>query len=312
MDADALTALIETLGVRISQALQPLAVLEERDRERARAAPVVPPPPPPPPAAPIKSDLRVPTFDGTGEVEGFITQFEGVAALAPWTPDVLLLQLQAALTGGAHDLGHGPTVEAILASLRLRYGITPREARGKLEALRKDPQTTLQEHSTLVGKLARLAYAGLPEVHQLEMAKERFLSSLGNLGLQKHLLGVPTPTMEAAVRAGNEYLQLTATHPGARTSMGRTYQVADGTSDEEVVSPDDKISSVRDDRMDAMQQLLADLIRQVERLGQAQKPAPARPARTVPKCWNCQEAGHFQRDCTKQRRQPAPNGQGPR
>lgn len=158
--------------------------------------------------------------------------------------------------------------------------------------------------------IEKLAYAGLPEVHQLEMAKERFLS-LGNLGLQKHLLGVPTPTMEAAVKAGNEYLQLTATHSGARAPMGRTYHVTDETSDEGVVVSDDKVSSVRDDRLDAMQQLLTDLIQQVEHLGRARGPSPIRPARTAPECWNCQETGQFQRDCTKKRCQLAPNGLGP-
>lgn len=104
----------------------------------------------------------------------------------------------------------------MIVSLRLRYQLTPREAKGQLEVLNKDSQTTLQEHSGLIENLARIAYTGLPETHQLDMAKERFLSSLGNLGLQKHLIGVPTPTLEAAVHTGNEYLQLAATHAGLR------------------------------------------------------------------------------------------------
>lgn len=69
-----------------------------------------------------------------------------------------------------------------------------------------------QEHTRAIEKLACIVYAKLPKAHQLEMAKQRFFSSLKNLSLQKYLLGVPIPTMKAAVRAGNDYPQQTAMH----------------------------------------------------------------------------------------------------
>lgn len=92
-----------------------------------------------------------------------------------------------------------------------------------------------------------MAYAVLPADHQLEMAKERFLSSLGNLGLQRHLLGVAT--MKAAARASDEYLQLTVTHAGGRVCGAHTYQVTDETPLKRDVTPEDPVKSVRDDRM---------------------------------------------------------------
>lgn len=87
----------------------------------------------------------------------------------------------------------------------------------------------------------------MPDNYRQELTKERFLSSLSNLGLQRHLLGVPTPTIEAAVRAGNKYLQLTATHAGPRALSSRTYQLVDEPSVEEASVPRDQMDSIRMD-----------------------------------------------------------------
>lgn len=41
------------------------------------------------------------------------------------------------------------------------------------------------------------------------------------------MIGVPTPTLKAAVRADNEYLQLTAKRAGTRAAGAHAYQVHD-------------------------------------------------------------------------------------
>ena len=128
-----------------------------------------------------------------------------------------VLQLRECLKGSARDLGRGETCGAIFAALRLRYGITPKEARRQLLGLRKNSQITLQEHSSQVERLADVAHRDLPEEAKLQMTLEAFTSTLAHLGLQRHLLLAETPTLEAAVRAGNEYLQL-CVHQPARTA----------------------------------------------------------------------------------------------
>lgn len=50
--------------------------------------------------------------------------------------------------------------------------------------------------------------------------------------------------MEAAVRAGNEYLQLTATHNGGKATAGHTYQVTDENLSEEVAMLNDRVEFV--------------------------------------------------------------------
>lgn len=69
----------------------------------------------------------------------------------------------------------------------------------------------LQEHAHAMERLGRVAYAGLPAAG----ADQRTIFSLlGEPWPTEPLVGGPNPTLDAAVRAGNEYLQLTASHPG--------------------------------------------------------------------------------------------------
>lgn len=49
--------------------------------------------------------------------------------------------------GGARVLDQSPTEQRFLAALRLCYGFTPREARRHLEAMRREPHLSLQEHA---------------------------------------------------------------------------------------------------------------------------------------------------------------------
>lgn len=91
------------------------------------------------------------------------------------------------------------------------------------------------------------------------MAKEKLFSSLGNLGLQRHLIGVPIPTLEAAVRAGNEYPQLTATHSGGKPPGRHTYQVMGESPLVEVIAPVSQVAVGREGSLEALHKILADL-----------------------------------------------------
>ena len=53
-----------------------------------------------------------------------------------------------------------------------------------------------------------VAYHGMDHEQRREMTVEAFASTLNNPPLQRHLLAVETSTLEAAVRAGGEYLQI--------------------------------------------------------------------------------------------------------
>ena len=66
----------------------------------------------------------------------------------------------------------------------------------------------LQEHVTEVERLVGVAYHGMEQEQRREMTAETFASTLNNPPLQRHLLAVETPMLEAAVRVGGEYLQI--------------------------------------------------------------------------------------------------------
>ena len=87
-----------------------------------------------------------------------------------WGRAASLLHLRDALREGAQDCGRAETIPAIFTALRSRYGLTPREARARISALRRDSQTSLQEHATEV-KTLQQEHATLQQEHATEMKK---------------------------------------------------------------------------------------------------------------------------------------------
>ena len=110
--------------------------------------------------------MKAPTFTGDEDVEQFIQKFSDVADVTQWPPRVALLKLRMLLVEKAKPYWLGPDVGGIFAALRTRFGISPIDARARLQGLRHDPRTFLQEHAPTVKKLAQIAYSDLPEAHQ--------------------------------------------------------------------------------------------------------------------------------------------------
>lgn len=187
-----------------------------------------------PMANPVRAEIRPPTYDGTEDVEMFITQFSEVAGLGGWGDEVTLLQLRSVLKGAAYSYGRGADPEAIFEALRTRFGTTAREARRQLSSIRREVGVSLQEHGAEIQRLIGVAYGGMPEEHQLELAMEHFLSSLGHLGLQRHLLAVNAPTLEAAVNSGTEFLQMAPRPISRPTSQMAVRAWTDGEVDPSV------------------------------------------------------------------------------
>ena len=63
---------------------------------------------------------------------------------------------------------------------------------------------------------------------------DSFASTIGNGYLQRHLLAVPSETLEEAVRAGNEYLQI---HTARPFSYRHSANVVDHGEEEETEEP---------------------------------------------------------------------------
>ena len=150
--------------------------------------------------------FKLPHFDGTGDVLYFINRFEDVREANEWPNEVTRLHLRAALRDAATDCGQADTVDRIYAALRARFGVTARDAWNKLANLRRDYETSLEEHSTEISRLVDVAHEELPYEYRRRMALETFLKTLENPYLQCHLWTVLPGTMDEAVQAGNAYL----------------------------------------------------------------------------------------------------------
>ena len=244
---------------------------------------------PPPPAGPV---FKAPQFDGNGDVEYFIQQFGDVAEANQWAGPAQLLFLREALKGEARECGKAPGTDGVFNNLRARYGLTPREARARLATLRKERQVTLQEHATEVEKLVAVAYEEMTAEQRASMAVEAFAATLNHSHLQRHLLAVGTPTLEAAVRAGNEYLQIKPNYGGPAVRVVEDEEPEEQTRVERV-SAERVLSTMAE----AIQELRSQIEQLTARAGSGRPGRPSRGNVQPRKCWGCQKEGHLRKDC---------------
>ena len=161
-------------------------------------------------------------------------------------------------------------------TLRIRYGLTLHEARARLTALKKDSRTTLQEHATEVERLVSIAYSEMEADQQVHVAVETFAATLNHAHLQRHLLAGDIPSLETAVRAGNEFLQI---HP----SYGN--QAVQAMEDEEVADLAGVSTVSTESMMNTMMGVLQSMVNQLTvqpKPGQSSQndgPAQTRPGR---------------------------------
>lgn len=255
------------------------------------------------PGARPPSPFRAPVFDGTGDVELFIGHFEDVAEANQWNPHATLLHLRGSLTDEAKDCSRPRQADQIFAELRARFGITPREARTRVNGLKKDYGVTLHAHAVEVTRLVSIAYRELPEAMRDELALESFCSTLGNVRLQRHLLAVHTPTIADAVRAGNEFLQIRSGpgYPGVQSTEGPA-----GPAEVRPVAMKTPDPAVVECMLKTMQAMLA----KMELLTSTKPPSkPEHRPKQVGRCWECGQEGHRHYKCPrlKGRKKKNPN-----
>ena len=131
-----------------------------------------------------------------------------------------------------------------------------------------------------VERLTNIAYPDLLDYTRQEMAVDTFCGSLENAYLQRHLLAIPTPTLEAAVRAGNEFLQV---RPNMIGSGIRTVQPGEPEEEQDPMTTMLKI----------MQDLVADVKNLKTRIAAGNhNPGSSETGEPAALCWNCNQPGH--------------------
>ena len=176
-------------------------LLQELRRDRQR------PQLPPQPAQPQPAVFKAPEYNGSGSIEIFIRQFMDVVEANAWDNRAAVLHLRSSLKEGARDCGGACNdLAEIFTALRARFGISPREARVRMNSARKEANTPLQTHATLMRELVGIAYPDMTGVSHEQMALDQFINTLNNPRLQEHLLAIRPTSLTEAVTAGNEFL----------------------------------------------------------------------------------------------------------
>ena len=256
---------------------------------------------------PGRPTFKLPKYDGRTDVDLFIQRFEEISQANEWEEGEASLHLKQALVDGANECSRPYNVEGILTTLRARYGMTPREARSRLTTLRKDYKTTLQEHGTEVERLVNTAYPGHSDRQRAEMSLDQFITTLGHMALQGHLLAVAPETIEHGIRAGNAYLQLQKTQ-----ARGRHYAIQEAEDLEEETPP--TVAPVVSRTVDPVVQAVAELTKMMTLLAKQMTALQStttsagprlpdgreQPRRPIATCWGCGQPGHLRRNCPRQ------------
>ena len=261
-------------------------------------------------------DFKPPKFDGSDDVELFISQFQEVAEANQWSAGSARLHLREVLKDGAKSCGRGETTDAIFAALRTKFGLTVREARSRLN-LKKEVKVSLQDHAAEIERLANIAYADLPEHHRANMALDAFSMTLGNTYLQRHLLAVGAQTLGEAVQAGNDFLQIQPFNP--RLTQRSTIMAIEGEEEDDpkaaqVDLPQATKSATLEDVLVALKELttlttgLA--VNGSRPRSQGRTTPEPQQIRRATSCWECGIVGHVRRQCPQMAAtQPARNQQ---
>lgn len=86
-------------------------------------------------------DFKTSTFEGTGDAEYFIRQFDEVPEANDWGGAFTRLHLKEAIKDSAKDCVKAEETEQIFAACRVQVGLTAREATSSLTSIRKETKT---------------------------------------------------------------------------------------------------------------------------------------------------------------------------
>ena len=228
-----------------------------------------------------RNNFRPPTYRGDGDVELFIQHFQEVAGANGWNQVATLLHLRESLEDKAQGCSRAETSEGIFTALRARFGLTAREARGRLAGLKRDTRCPLHDHAVEVERLVRVAYAELPDHLRVEMTREIFCGSLGSVALQQHLLAPRPQTMEEAGNYGNEFLQVKGDRNQPLPKIGSVEETETDTT-----------AAAGPEPMALLMDAIVKLTQKVDQLG-----SKAAKKEQGNKCWGCGKEGHTKKNC---------------
>ena len=163
-----------------------------------------------------RTEIRPPSFNGEGDLSLFLKQFDDVADANQWTLVQRTLHLRSQLTGDAQGCGHGDSYIEIVEDLHARFGVTKRQARDRLAALKMRANQSIHSQAAEVSRLVTVAFPTLADADRRPMALEYFTKAWESKTVQRHLLAVAPTTLKGAVQAMEEYLAVSGSEQTMR------------------------------------------------------------------------------------------------
>ena len=246
-------------------------------------------------------DLKLPRFDGQGDVALFIRQFTEVCQISNWSDRVALVQLRSCLEKGAKDCGWADSAPEINRRLLNKYSLSPAEARHRLHLIQRQSDESYLSLGNRVEKLVKLAYGNMGEEYENQMALEYFDRAIEEPALRRHLLVVKAGSIDQAVAAAEQYdlVDRPLTRPHRARDNHRVAQVDDTNCLQ--VSSEPKVETILQSisrKLDKQEDMMKEQAKRIAVLEKNRSSTRLVNASTeIKRCYKCGDTTHFRRDC---------------
>ena len=264
--------------------------------------------------------MTLPPFDGTGDIQEYLTDFEQIARHNRWETEEWGLRLKLNLTGeprvGIDDADYPALKELLLE----KYGLTDDKALQKLKKLKFKIGDDTYVFVSKLRRLMRLAHPTLEPEQREQLAVREFLQMLPAQSPATWALKMQPPQdIETIAR------RIRTFEPDAETSRGvrqvgseEANPTATDSLNGQVIAAIVQGQQALAQGQQATQELLGRLVQQqlddrhVSSSSRGQSgSAPSEGQRKEERrCWNCHEVGHFARNCPRPKKPKQTGNEG--
>ena len=253
--------------------------------------------------------FHAPKYNGTGDVELFIQQFNDITNANGWDNASSLLHLRTSLEQSAADCGRGMTIAEVQANLRARFGMTARQAKDRFANIKRESGQSLHTLKTEISRLAALAFPQMAQADRVMLSVEAFKRAVDNKALNRHLLAVPAGTMDEIVQAAEDFFQVGGFHTAPTNrhgiaAVGREDSGSESTTEDPMKTLLEQLVKSVQQNSELLGKLAEESTKRQSFFSSAnnRKSSPNQSTDSSSKskgCFNCGDTTHFKRQCPK-------------